>query len=134
MDVATAAVMLLGTILLSSFCVRSPALLQPKPVYKVYDAVATSPAHIFMPAKAYSQAAVDTFMAQQSAANASGEAVLESSQPPYQPGDAGRWILPDADQDFDHLADLLDNVHRMNHLWSAYTLVQGIVLMLLVFR
>lgn len=135
MDLATAAVMLLAAFLLTSYCTKSPALLHPKPVYHVYDAVSTSPARIFLPAKTYSQTPVDVYLAQQAqAGTANSSHVLDNVQPPYEPGDSGRWLLPDADHDFDDLAGLLDGVHSMNKLWSAYTLVQGIVLMLLIFR
>lgn len=131
MDLATAGVMVLATFLVTSFCIKSPAALQPKPVYNVYDAVSRTPARLFMPAKAHNQAVVDSALAQPMVANGS---TLHNGQQPYQPGDPGRWLLPDADTDFDDLARLLAGVHSMSELWSAYTLVQGIVLIMLVFR
>jgi hypothetical protein len=60
--------------------------------------------------------------------------LFADGQPPLQPGVPGRWLLPDADGDFDQLAGLMAGVSNMAQLWVAYSLLQGIVLIMLVVR
>jgi hypothetical protein len=97
-----------------------------------------NPAHIFLPAKAYTQADLNASVAAWTAAgNASnGEAgsLFDDGQQPLQPGVAGRCLLPDADGDFDALAGLVAGVSSMAQLWVAYSLLQGILLIMLVIR
>lgn len=142
LDMCLAALMLAAALMLSVFVVTAPRMLQSKASYDVYDAVQWSPARVFMPAKHYSKVAVDAAFQSgnwnaggltNSTGSASGSA-LKEDQLPMQPGAAGRWLLPDADDDFDELAWMLHQVHRITRLWSVYTLVQGVILLLLILR
>ena len=61
--------------------------------------------------------------------------VLEDGAPPVAPGDAGRWLLPDAAAPaWTAWGALLWSVHSASGLWSAYTLLQGIVLLLMIIK
>jgi hypothetical protein len=141
LDVVTAGVMVAATLLLTAYCTRFPAATQPKASYAMYDSVNQSPARIFMPAKAYSQSGLDAAVAAWAAAagasngsSSDNSSLFNEAQQPLQPGMAGRWLLPDADGDFDALAGLMAGVGSMAQLWVAYSLLQGIVLILLVLR
>jgi hypothetical protein len=137
-DVSLAGLMLAAAVLLTVYCARFSAVTQPQANYSVYDAISQSPARIFLPAKAYSQDTVDTAVSaavsNTSSAHGSSSCYLDNGQQPLQPGVAGRWLLPDADGDFDALAGLMAGVGSMAQLWVAYSLLQGIVLILLVLR
>jgi hypothetical protein len=163
LDVSIAGLMLAAAVLLTVYCARFPAVTQPQASYSVYDGISQSPARIFLPAKAYSQHAVDiawsAAVGNTSAAHGSStgqqplqlsvaawkgaigisssadaSSLLDNGQPPLQPGMAGRWLLADADGDFDALAALMAGVGSMAQLWVAYSLLQGIVLILAVLR
>jgi hypothetical protein len=158
LDVSLAGLMLAAALVLTAYCARFPAVTQPQASYSVYDGINQSPARIFLPAKAYSQGAADAVVAAAAGStsltnysssgsldngsngtavnrsSADVNSVLDNGQPPLQPGVAGRWLLPDADGDFDRLAALMAGVGSMAQLWVAYSLLQGIVLILLVVR
>jgi hypothetical protein len=139
LDVSTAGVMLTAALLLTAYCASFPAATQLKASYSIYDSANQNPARIFMPAKVYSQSTLGTAVAawNGTAVNSSSadvNSVLDNGQPPLQSGVAGRWLLPDADGDFDRLAALMAGVGSMAQLWVAYSLLQGIVLILLVVR
>lgn len=136
---ATTALMFVAAVLLSVYCTQTALSLHPKPTYNVYDDITLSQAHMLMPAKARPHisdpAVVSELLA---AASAAGDgdvnAVFKSGRLPERPGDAGRWLLPDADGDWDEWAALVGGVHSMAELWAAYTTLQGIILMLLIFK
>ena len=87
---------------------------------------------MFLPAKAYEPAAAAALAA---GLGPSAASVLQDARPPESPGDAGRWLLPDADgADWHAWAALVAGVHAATGLWSAYTLLQGIVLLLLILK
>jgi hypothetical protein len=143
LDISIAGLMLAAALLLTVYCVRFPAATQPQGSYSVYDAANQSPARIFLPAKAYSQEAVaaavaaaagNSSAADGSSSSASASSLFTDGQQPLQPGVAGRWLLPDADGDFDALAGLVAGVSSMAQLWVAYSLLQGILLIMLVIR
>lgn len=63
------------------------------------------------------------------------DAVLDGGWQPTSPGDAGRWLLPDAAAgDWAAWARLMLGVHTLAQLWAAYTLLQGIILVLLIVK
>jgi len=135
----TAALMLTAVVTLSVYCSQTALAVRPKPSYNMYDDITLSQAHIMLPAKASPNitdpAEVSRLLA---AATAAGKGdvnkVLRYGRLPERPGDAGRWLLADADGDWDEWAGLMGGVHRMADLWAAYTLLQGIILVLLIFR
>lgn len=141
LDLPTAAMMLAATISLSMYWATTKAASHPQTSYHVYDAITSSAARIFLPAKRYSEAVVlqaeeddaaVLYMTGISRSNKSSSS--SSSWQPLLPGDAGRWLLPDDDHDFDHFAELLDDVWGLVNLWQQYTLLQGVVLILLTIR
>jgi hypothetical protein len=139
LDVSKAGVMLTAALLLTAYCARFPAATQLKASYSIYDSANQNPARIFMPAKIYSQPALDAAVAAWKGAagnssSADASSLLDNGQQPLQPGVAGRWLLPDADGDFDALAGLMAGVGSMAQLWVSYSLLQGIVLILLALR
>jgi hypothetical protein len=139
LGVATAALMFTAVVILSVYCTSTALSLRPKASYTVYDDVTLSQARMFMPAKARMNvsdpAEVSRLLAAAAAAGGGdANAVLKSGRLPERPGDAGRWLLPDADGDWDAWAQLLGGVHNMTNLWAAYITLQGVVLVLLVFR
>jgi hypothetical protein len=139
LDVSTAGVMLTATLLMTAYCARFPAATQPQASYDIYDAVNQNQARIFMPAKSYSQADLDAAVtvwkrALGNSSSAHTNSLFKDGQQPLQSGVPGRWLLPDADGDFDALAGLMAGVGSMAQLWVAYSLLQDIVLILLVLR
>lgn len=137
--ITTAALMFIAVVILSVYCTQTGLALKPKASYNVYEDITLSQARIFMPAKAYvnvsDPAEVARLLAAAAAAgNGDSNAVLRSGRLPVRPGDAGRWLLPDADGDWDDWAELLGGVHSMTDLWAAYTTLQGVILVLLIFR
>lgn len=141
MDLSAAALMLAATIILTAFCLRAAPAVAPQQTFQVYDGITTSKAHIFMPAKAaHSPAAVaDGLAAAAAASNSStaeaAAAVLDGNKQPTAPGNAGRWLLPDdSAAGWEAWAGLMAAVHRMTQLWAAYTLLQGLVLVLLIIK
>jgi hypothetical protein len=137
--VITAALMFIAVMVLSIYCTRTALALKPKANYHVYDDISLSQARMFMPAKARinisDPAEVSRLLAAATAAgNGNSNAVLRSGRLPERPGAAGRWLLPDADSDWDDWAELLGGVHSMADLWAAYTTLQGIILVLLIFK
>jgi len=88
-------------------------------------AITTARARMFMPSKTYSEEAVAQGLSAAAAAGGDSSSVMEAGQAPLFPGAAGRWMLPDAGDDWDSWAELMDNVHKMSGLWGAYTLLQG---------
>jgi hypothetical protein len=133
LNLAIAVLMLVAAILLTAFCGYSAIDVKPQPSYQMYDAITSSKARIFMPVKAYSEAAVALGLAQ-AAANGDDSLVLETGQMPTSPGAAGRWLLPEAAGDWDSWANLMGSVHVMSGLWAAYTLLQGIIMILLILK
>jgi len=135
LNLAIAVLMLVAAILLTAFCGYSAIDVKPQPSYQMYDAITSSKARMFMPVKTYSEAAVASGLAQAVAA-ASGDdsLVLETGQMPTSPGAAGRWLLPEAAGDWDSWANLMGSVHVMSGLWAAYTLLQGIIMILLILK
>lgn len=140
LGIVTAAVMFSAVVILSVYCTQTALSVNPKPSYAVYDDITLSQAHMLMPAKRSPNisdpAEVSQLLAAAAAAGGSGGvgAVLRDGKLPEHPGDAGRWLLPDADGDWDEWAGLMADVHSMAGLWAAYTLLQGIILVLLIFR
>jgi hypothetical protein len=139
LGIITAGLMFTAVVMLSVYCTHTATSLRPKPSYEVYDDITLSQAHMLMPAKQAvnisDPAAVSSLLAAATAAGGGDvAAVLRSGRMPVRPGDAGRWLLPDADGDWDDWASLMAAVHSMVDLWAAYTLFQGIILVLLVFR
>jgi hypothetical protein len=141
MDLAAAALMLAATIILTVFCLQTAPAVKPQTTFQVYDGLSTSKAHMFMPAKAaYSASAVaDGLAAAAAASNSSttetAAAVLDGKKQPTAPGNAGRWLLPDdSAEGWRAWAHLMAGVHGMTQLWAVYTLLQGIVLVLLIVK
>jgi hypothetical protein len=135
MNIGIALLMVVAAVLLSAFKMQAILYVQPQPAYRMYDAITSSKARMFMPVKTYSEAAVASGLAQAAAA-ASGDdsLVLETGQMPTSPGAAGRWLLPEAAGDWDSWAKLMGSVHVMSGLWAAYTLLQGIIMILLILK
>ena len=139
LGLVTAAVMFVAAVMLSVYCTQTGVSLKPKASYTVYDDITLSQAHMLLPAKAQPNisdpAEVSRLLAAATAAG-SGDvnAVFRSGRLPRRPGDAGRWLLSDADGDWDELAGLMGGLRSMAELWAAYTMLQGIVLMLLVYK
>lgn len=155
-----AVVMLTGAVVLTVFCGLAAPGITPVARYELYDGGGGSGrAAPFLPTRApYSQAAFDAALAEHVAAaaaqtgtgtssgtdtsnntSASSSAlaaiVLEDGAPPVAPGDAGRWLLPDAAAPaWTAWGALLWSVHSASGLWSAYTLLQGIVLLLMIIK
>lgn len=126
-------------VLLSVYCAQTALAVRVKPSYTLYDDITLSNAHMLMPAKAQPNisdpAEVSRLLAAAAAAGGGdANAVLTHGRLPEGPGDAGRWLLPDADGDWDEWASLMGSVHSMADLWAAYTLLQGIILVLLILR
>jgi hypothetical protein len=141
MDLAAAALMLAATILLTVFCLQAAPAVKPQSNFNVYDGLTTSKANMFMPAKAtYAASAVaDGLTAVAAASNRSvaeaAAAVLDGNKQPTAPGNAGRWLLPDESAaGWAAWAHLMAGVHGMTQLWEVYTLLQGIVLVLLIVK
>jgi hypothetical protein len=141
MDLSAAALMLAATILLTVFCLRAAPAVRPQSNFHVYDSLTTSKANMFMPAKAaYAASTVaDSLAAAAAASNRSfaeaTAAVLDGNRQPIAPGNAGRWLLPDdSPEGWAAWAHLMAGVHNMTQLWSVYTLLQGIVLVLLIVK
>jgi hypothetical protein len=139
LDVSTAGLMLAAALVLTAYCLHFPSATGLQANYAVYDSATQNPARIFLPAKTYSQTGLDAAVAAWKSAagnssNADASSLFADGQLPLQPGAPGRWLLPDADGDFDQLAGLLAGVSSMAQLWVAYSLLQGIVLMMLVIR
>lgn len=139
LGIITTALMFSAVVILSVYCTSTAPSLRPKASYHVYDDVTLTPARMFMPAKArvnVSDPAEVSRLLAATAAAGGGDAntVFKSGRLPERPGDAGRWLLPDADSDWDDWAQLLGSMHIMTDLWAAYTTLQGVVLVLLVFR
>jgi hypothetical protein len=137
--IITAALMFIAVVILSVYCTQTALALKPKASYNVYDDITLSQARMFMPAKARvnvsDPAEVSQLLAAATAAGTGdSSAVLRSGRLPERPGDAGRWLLQDADGDWDDWAELLGGVHSMADLWAAYTTLQGVILVLLIFR
>lgn len=132
---ATAIIMLASVLILTVYSLNTALTIQPKAAYEVYDAITGSKARMFMPAKTYSEPAVAA--AEDSLANSSSgpAAVLDGGQLPFEPGSAGRWLLPDAAAgDWNEWAALMGHVHETVGIWSVYTLLQGIILVLLTLK
>eukprot|EP00775_Hariotina_reticulata_P011535 gene11535-11678_t len=137
MNIAIAILMVAAGVLLSAFRIQMILNIRPQPSYQMYDAISTAKARMFMPVKTYSEAAVSSGLARAAAAAAGGgddSSVLETGQMPVSPGAAGRWLLPEAAGDWDSWANLMDSVHVMSGLWAAYTLLQGIIMILLILK
>lgn len=139
LGIVTAALMFTAVVMLSVYCTQTAVYLKPKASYQVYDDITLSQARMLMPAKARvnvsDPAEVSQLLAAAAAAGSGDvDAVLKSGRLPERPGDAGRWLLPDADQDWDAWAELLGGVHSMTDLWAAYTTLQGFILVLLIVR
>lgn len=135
----TAALMLTAVVILSVYCGQTALVVRPKPSYNVYDDITLSQAHMLLPAKASPNitdpAELSRLLAAATAAgNGDVNKVLRYGRLPERPGDTGRWLLADADGDWDEWAGLMGGVHRMADLWAAYTLLQGVILVLLIFR
>jgi hypothetical protein len=133
--------MLAATIILTVFCLSAAPAVKPQTTFQVYDGLSTSKANIFMPAKAaYSASAVsDGLAAAATARNSSvveaAAGVLDGNRQPTAPGNAGRWLLPDdSAEGWMAWAHLMAGVHGMTRLWEVYTLLQGIVLVLLIVK
>jgi hypothetical protein len=142
MDLSAAALMLAATILLTVFCLQAAPAVKPQSNFHVYDGLTTNKANMFMPAKAaYAASAVaDGLTATAAASNRSvveaAAAVLDGNRQPTAPGDSGRWLLPDdeSSEGWAAWAHLMAGVHSMTQLWAVYTLLQGIVLVLLIVK
>jgi hypothetical protein len=135
----TAALMFIAAVMLSVYCTQTGVSLKPKASYTVYDDITLSQAHMLLPAKAQPNISDPTEVSRLlAAATAAGNGyintVFKSGRLPSRPGDAGRWLLPDADGDWDDLAGLMGGLRSMAELWAAYTMLQGIILMLLVYK
>jgi hypothetical protein len=142
--------LLLGLLMLSSALIMTlyvgvlAPTLNPQASYSTYDAVETAAARWFLPRKDSSPAAA----ASAAAAAASGAVNTTTSSMSSSggvngvvtpaslqlPGGSGRWLLPDADGDMDALARLLSGVSRCTAAWSAYGLVQCLVLLLFLLQ
>lgn len=120
-----------AVLLLTVFATATAPQLRPQAAYNMYDALSTSRARMFMPAKAYNEAVVAAGLA---AAPDGPRSVLSGGQLPLAPGSAGRWLLPDASADWEAWASLMAVVHSMAGQWAAYTLLQGVVLVLLTLK
>jgi hypothetical protein len=97
----TASLMFTAVVLLSVYCTHTAMSLRPKPSYQVYDDITLSEAHMLMPVKQAinisDPAAVSNLLAAATAAGGGdASAVLQSGRMPVRPGNAGRWLLPDA--------------------------------------
>jgi hypothetical protein len=116
--------MLAAALLLTAYASACAAAVAPRPAYEFYDAPTVAPARMFMPRKAEPDAA-----ALPAAAAALGAGAAAG------PGDPGRWMLADGDGGaFDAWARLMLGVHTMAGAWTAYSFVQGIILLLLIVR
>jgi hypothetical protein len=139
MVMVIAALMFTAAVMLSVYCTQTGVSLKPKASYTVYDDITLSQAHMLLPAKAQPNnsdpAEVSRLLAVATAAGKGDvNAVFRSGRLPSRPGDAGRWLLPDADGDWDEWAAVIGGLHSMVDLWAAYTTLQGFILVLLVFR
>jgi hypothetical protein len=139
LGLTTAVLMYVAAVMLTIYCSDTAISVQPRASHNVYDDISLSQARIFLPAKArpnISDSAVVSSLLAAATAAGSGDssALLRSGRLPERPGDAGRWLLPDADGEWDDWADLVGGVRSMADLWTAYTTLQGVILVLLIFR
>lgn len=123
-DVVLAAGLLVAASFWTYFVVQHLVLYDARASYRAYDAAASVPARWLLPAKA----------ADASAAAANVAAALGVPAPVF-PGDAGRWALPDAAVDeLDELGSVTGTAQRLADLWTAYALVQAVVIIGLIAR
>jgi len=121
-NMGIALLMVLAGVLLGAFRIQDdPAGSTTAIISGCTSAITSAKARMFMPVKAYSEAAVASGLAQAAAAAGGGDSsVLETGQMPVSPGAAGRWLLPEAAGDWDSWANLMDSVHVMSGLWATY--------------
>lgn len=133
LSLTVAICMLVTTLLLTAYCAAVAPAIKPKVAYEMYDAI-SSRARMFMPAKLFSSDAVATAEVALANSSLSLADAFDAGQLPLEPGSAGRWILPSVTSDWHEWASLMQSLHSSVGVWSAYTLLQGIILVLLVVK
>ncbi len=124
-DIILVGLMLAATIAFTVFVAQTGPAVKPLGSYEVYDGVQGRRARWFLPAKLPASQASPDLIAQLTSTYGAA---------PLKPADAGRWALPDQDGIFDQWATLMSTVHAMSDLWAVYGLLQGMVMVMLLFR
>ena len=130
LDALLCLLMVASAVLITVYTASKAPSLHPNTTYTVYDAIALAPARFFLPARdadALPPAAAAAAVASSPTNSTAAEVEADSGSP-------DRWQMPAADQDIDALAQLLSGVADCVKLWSAYGLLQCLVLLLMLLR